>query len=514
MIGARWFFFPCWILAIGIFCPNQTFADLLIPARIDAVRIQVPLKQKGEYADYLEETRSDHKHWFKTYYSLTDGKPQHLTGIEKIDAESRATIAYKHRILLNGKAQWTQWLPASLGTQGSLAWGKASKNIFQIERVDTEPLKQADAILELEVKSFQLFDDLLQIRSEPEFEWKPGTYHWAYSPKKLKMWSGYLWDFKDGRLFRGYRVHRDPSVQSPLSPSEMLTSGEIQGIKAYYDQLPNQKSIKESKKEESVTYSPLDKYGIWAERDQGITWWLPSAWEASHHFTQFSWGGYCNSSAVLPFLWDRPTQTVLDRDVWFDPRDLAGIMQAASYQVESHFWGERFSGDEGDDTADPNPKLVVDVLKEYLGKQQIPLIYDWEAGPSVGNLVILWAELQIQPTQEPKHLHATLILHSVGNLEDTRATAIENEISNIPDWNGSTSSKEFAFEIELNSDDSFKSAHWTDPSKHPDFLWLPIGLRDYSAPHLKNPYLKIKDVQRLIEKSQPKPRSSDSIETP
>ncbi len=457
----------------------------------------------GEANSFLREIRAEDNQVYLLYYPIRDGKPDDLMTIEKVDSSSHRRIVFKHRLSINGRKDWTQWIPGSLGDRGHLPWD-TSGQLLSME--SARPLSQlTEQILTEETAKFQLFKSSVQLESNSDFKWEVGTYSWEFDPKKFKMWAGYLWDFKDGRLFKGYRTRPTTSPSGSLTPSENLAATEINEIKNYYSKLPS-RILDDYRGEKSRAVSPLDKYGLWASRDHALEWSLPSSWEANHHFTQYAWGGYCNCSCALPYLWDRPTKKVIDHDLWFDPRDLVGIMQVASYQVEYLFWGNRFDGRSHDDIADPNPELVIDLLREYLGKNRMPIVYDWEAGPSVGNLLVLRSHLKIESTSDPLKRHATLILDSVGNLGDNELPAKEDEEATVRSWNGSTMAKIYGIDIELNPDETFKSAHWADTASHPDFFWLPIGLKDYEKSDAQNPYLKIKDIQRLIEKSTPDSR--------
>jgi hypothetical protein len=463
----------------------------------------------------LKELRSQGSELYRLYYPVIADQPTTLMAIEKLDPVTQSPVEFKHPMLLNGRKSWTHWMPSHLAQQGHLPW--IEKPLSRMQRechtlpISAEPkvhlLSQSTStLLEAEMEQFSLFAIPRQLESTPTFNWEPGNYSWEFDPHQFKMWAGYLWEFKDGRIFKGYRKHRDRNENLPLTPSEHLTASDEKSILGYYSKLNLLKAP--AHVSETQALSPLDKFGLWAAQDHGLDWWLPSSWEASHHYTQYPWGGYCNASAVLPFLWDRPTQKVIDHGLQFDPRDLVGIMQAASYDVDFLFWGNRYHGQPGNDIADPNPELVVNLLREYLGKNHIPLVYDWDASAGVGNLVALRSHLKIEPTQNPLKHHATLQIDSVGNLGDEELSVQEDEEAKVRAWNGSTMTKVYEFQIVFNPDGTFHSAYWTDIKSHPDFLWLPIGFKDFGTPDEQNPHIKAQDVQRLVRLSTPDSRAT------
>ncbi len=327
------------------------------------------------------------------------------------------------------------------------------------------------------------------------YSWQQGEYSWSYDKTRWTPWAGYLWEYKNGWMWRGYRK---PSVPGEvLTPSQNQVSTDPARIEAYYRVLPSQ--IRTTYHEwNSRWLSPLDKWGIWAWRRFGQNWWSAPQWEAINKFTNFEWGGYCNASSAMAMLYRRPTKSFVDQNITFDPRDIVALMQVATWKVDYLFFGRRYNSPR-DDISDPSPRYVVELIDEYLGKHGTALVMDHEAGPAVGNVVLLSAKLKIQNTSDPLVRTAQLELVNMGNMDDTMAEKLE--VAMVPPWTWGTDTKVFAFKVYLNADGSLRSTAWDDEKLHPDFFWFPTGNREYEPPHRKNPFVQLFHLHQLMKKS-------------
>jgi len=455
--------------------------------------------------EFILQRRADEKYSYQVSFSVNSDNSVDLVGIERFTLSDQKLMEFRHKAVVAGQETWTHWIMGSLEKKGTLPWPtyKEGQDVARgLMLLKGDPvLARAEAELALKTNEFHLFEAApLRVLDRPlrtYQDWAPGVYSWSYDPGKFKVWAGYLWDFQKGLMFRGYREPESPGAL--LTPSQNLESSEITQINSYYSLVPWK--AESSNEENSRWLSPLDKYGIWAERSSKQFWYLPSAWEAANHSTNFTWGGYCNASTALPFLWKKPQHSIVDHRIVFDPRDLVGLMQVASYQVDYIMWGNRFNGKAQDDVSDPDPETSINILSTYLGDERIPVIFDHEAGPAVGNLLALSAKLEIENTVDPQIRHATLSIASLGNLEDFQLIAKQREIAMTPEWNGSTMQKVYGFKIYLDAGGNLKSTVWDDKEFHPDFFWLPTGHKDYPPPYYKNPYLPLASFKQLVEKS-------------
>lgn len=454
------------------------------------------------------ETRAQGNHLFRLYYERQDRRdptsPMKLLGIEHFDQNTGKLKEFKHSFMLAGETQWTSWMPAEAKKQGHFSWPTEEEISREPERENLIPTEMealdsalAEAQNHEEQKTINTIQSLDAAAGPEATNWAPGDYTWSYDPSKIKIWSGYLWDFTKDKMFRGYRTPDHPG--DILTPSQNVTTSDYRTVENYYKGYVNDFSTYTASN--SRWLSPLDKWGIWAQRRFHQSWWLAPAWEATNHHVNYAWGGYCNSSVVLPFLWQKPKHYVIDQDLLFDERDLVGLMQVASYRVDYYFWGNRYNGAPGEDIADPTPQFSINLLQVYLGQNHIPLLFDHEAGPAVGNLTALSATVHIEKTSDPLVRNATLSIVNVGNMEDNLLPATQTEEAKVPDWTWGTDTKVYPFTITLNPNGTLKSTQWVKNDYHPDFFWLPTGIQDYPPPHQKNPWVPLTYIRELVKKS-------------
>lgn len=444
---------------------------------------------------YWVETYSEGADVFLLFYSLGDSSLPHpeLVAIERWDPSGKHRLAFRHRHLLAGRWTWSTWMPSHLKDSLSADWPEHRP------RLTTGTTPDGASVWTLPLRTQAIQQGLLRSPRQalnPAIDWKPGETTWKFDRTKWTPWSGYLWEYKNGWLWKGFRK---PELEGEiLTPSQNQNSHDVPTVRSYYLGF-DQNFHSQYTAENSRWLSPLDKWGIWASRRFGQTWWHAAGWEGVNHHTNVEWGGYCNASAAAAILWPKPQFGFLDKNLQFDPRDIAGIMQVASFKVDLLFWGRRYYG-EGDDIAEPKPELFVELIQKYLGQNGTPLILDWEAGPAVGNLTLLAAKLTIEATEDPRVHKGVLALDFFGNLDDNPAT--KTELATVPDWpEGFVDTKKFNFFIDLDASGKFVGTRWENNEHHPDFAWLPTGNNDYAAPHRRNPYLPMKYVRELIEKS-------------
>lgn len=464
--------------------------------------VSLPSPERSEVEGWTRETVTtlveELSGGFRAYYEVHETGPR-LSLIERRSSDG-ALIAFRHRYMADGEERWTGWLNPSLR---DLAVSRLPEARSVERSAQLRPLRSGNRLKEatrelLQVSSrFELLNDSLPAPTAG-ISLEPGDHSWSYDAAGIKIWAGYLWDFKNGWLFRGYR--KSDKEGEILTPSQNLNSPKLEDIRRYYSAFPS-RFTEEYTVANSRWLSPLDKWGIRALRRKGEKWWISSGWEALHHFNNHDWGGYCNASTVLPFLWKKPARGVIDTDLLFDPRDLVGLIQVASYKVDYQFYGERYNGGTWDTLAEPAPHRVLELLRQYIGENKTPIIMDHEAGPAVGNVLALAARVKIEATADPLVRKGTLAIDNMGNMEDTLAAGKKDEEALVPDWTWGTDTKTYNFTIRLKADGSVQSSEWEKNDFHPDFFWIPTGIRDYGPPHTKNPYLPVEDVRELIRKS-------------
>ena len=138
--------------------------------------------------------------------------------------------------------------------------------------------------------------------------------------------------------------------------------------------------------------SPMDKVAL-VLYTQGETYPNPffiPAWELLNHYSPEggTWWGHCNGWSAAAILNEEPVEDViaplLDGDVRFTTADVKGLLSETHYSTYSHFFGARYYG-EDDDISDLTPAAFHRIITFYLQDQQVPLVFDTDAGEQVWN---------------------------------------------------------------------------------------------------------------------------------
>ncbi|HCP45948.1 MAG TPA: hypothetical protein DIU15_07900 [Deltaproteobacteria bacterium] len=145
------------------------------------------------------------------------------------------------------------------------------------------------------------------------------------------------------------------------------------------------------------TMSPLDKFALLQQLNNnthGSNPWFGPAWEILNHWSPAgsSWFGHCNGWSAAAILTKQPTEDVNvpfgstnQFDLDLTAPDQKGLLSETYYSQLSHFFGERYNGDEGEDISDLSPKAVLQLLSSYIGERQVPIVFDTSANEEVWN---------------------------------------------------------------------------------------------------------------------------------
>ncbi len=151
--------------------------------------------------------------------------------------------------------------------------------------------------------------------------------------------------------------------------------------------------------------SPMDKVAL-AMYLGGQTYPNPfyvPAWELLNHYNPAggSWWGHCNGWSGAAILNFEPTtdavNTIDGVEFRFTPADQKGLLTETHYSTYSHFFGSRYYK-EGDDIADLSPAAFHKIISFYLRDQQVPLVFDTDAGEQVWNFPAYNARVEITET--------------------------------------------------------------------------------------------------------------------
>ncbi len=149
--------------------------------------------------------------------------------------------------------------------------------------------------------------------------------------------------------------------------------------------------------------SPMDKMALaeyLSDSEYHNPFYLP-AWEIlnSYNPAGATWWGHCNGWAAAAILTNEPrepiTYSIDDRDIEFTTADVKGLLTESHYSTHSHFYGERYNGEE-DDLTDLSPENFHKLVTHYLYQKEIPLIFDTTASEEVWNFPVWKIDLDIQ----------------------------------------------------------------------------------------------------------------------
>ncbi len=153
--------------------------------------------------------------------------------------------------------------------------------------------------------------------------------------------------------------------------------------------------------------SPMDKFALY-EYAQGHTspnpFYLP-AWELLNHYSPAggSWWGHCNGWAAAAILTNEPREelptTMLGEGVDFTTADLKGLVTEAYYSQHSHFYGERYNGEE-QEIADLYPDAFHRIIGFYIRDRGVPLVFDTSADEQVWNYPAWGYDMDMEETTD------------------------------------------------------------------------------------------------------------------
>jgi len=313
--------------------------------------------------------------------------------------------------------------------------------------------------------------------------------------------------------------------------------------------------------------SPMDKLALsfYVDDATGSTnpFYLP-AWEILNSYNPDGegWWGHCNGWSGAAILANEPRQSVQvsmrGQDVEFTTADLKGLLTESHYSTTSHFYGQRYNGEE-DDITDLSPAAFHRLVSFYIRDQGVGMVFDTTADEQVWNFPAWAVDLVIEETTDPAlaelvnintateealdelpGIGETLSARIVEYREDNGPFQSTDEIMDVRgigqgtyddladlitvdalqrsfdvvaevtlttdgvdvDWVDGSSPESFTetwgYTLKTDADGRVLEGTWDREDEHPDFAWIP-----YSNPHSaqtggsENPYLpygKLLDV--------------------
>ena len=218
-----------------------------------------------------------------------------------------------------------------------------------------------------------------------------------------------------------------------------------------------------------------------------------TTWEESHtyHFDPAGadWWGHCHAWAASSVLEPEPRHDVFLGGLTFHVGDIKGLLAEAHYADHASFYGQRVNGNPGDDFEDMYPFLVWQVLRQYVGQNKMPIIFDLNPGVQVWSYPAYQYQISYQPIDGATYqsaLAAALPLEKrYSAATSPYATGFYQGQLSIwvatfevhPDNVGTTTEQHhytFVFQAQGNQLVA-NSDHWTGASvqDHPDFAYYP-----------------------------------------
>jgi len=325
-------------------------ARLLTGNEVEAIRRDLPpMNPNTETFDYRA-----------ALYSSTDIEAALL-----VDADMIANEGFEARVR-DGFEPWAgSWWPLK---KGELIWGYDNRDTLS-DRIkdDIDPLKNdldalSSELRELDDKESTEYTDKVEEYREKQQE---------LVDKLVEFYGGVLSDLDGGKLRveDGTLTHDD-------------------GWSYEVDEL-----------------SPMDKLALvrYLEGQDYPNPFYLSAWEILNSYNPGgeSWWGHCNGWAAAAILTNEPRETITHsvdgHEIAFTTADQKGLLTESHYSTYSHFYGQRYNG-EDDDITDITPAAFQRIVSFYIKEKGVPLVFDTTASEAVWNFPAYQADLVMEET--------------------------------------------------------------------------------------------------------------------
>lgn len=230
--------------------------------------------------------------------------------------------------------------------------------------------------------------------------------------------------------------------------------------------------------------SPFAKYDKYVQNKTGAAS-IAQAWEnANHKYNGVWWEGHCNGWASSSIL--RPEPRVSKKDpvsgVTFSVADQKGILSETDYCAVTSFYGKRNRNRAGDDSRDIYPALFHKTLTYYIGKLRKPVIIDYRSDPAVDNHPVSGYQMSIKKINDSSfEVTAILNFHRYDNRP------------NFPPGIAPLYTRTYKYTLNYNALGEITGGVWL--SKNPDFMWVPLGIRDCGS---NNPHISHEITQEIL----------------
>lgn len=288
------------------------------------------------------------------------------------------------------------------------------------------------------------------------------------------------------------------------------------------------------------SWGPLEKYDLYmvANKLGGSRYdaWGATQWELENQWNPGGpgWWGHCNGWAAAAILTEQPTEPISvsiptepltgeqgELTLTFEPGDLKAISSLSYYSSRSHFYGQRYNGEE-QNVDDLEPHIFHRIITYYIGQEKFPLVFDTTATEEVWNFPAYAYDMTIVEQTDFEGLDGRqdvtrafdvvidVKLGTDGVDEDYVAEDLTTQEHITETWT-----------YTLYTDDNGRAKHgvWTGDSagdaasdpKHPDFAWVTYANNDtFAWRSNENPQLVVRHVNELITLRENAPRVCDA----
>ena len=156
--------------------------------------------------------------------------------------------------------------------------------------------------------------------------------------------------------------------------------------------------------DDAANFGPLEKFGLYLLATKVDRPFEALIWEMTKQYNPAGggWWGKCNGWSAAAILTHEPREPVtlqLDLanivadgegtlNVNMDTGDLKALAASAYYGTRSHFYGQRYYGDDDDrggSYQDIHPDVFHRLISFYIGTEKFPIVFDLTAGDQVWN---------------------------------------------------------------------------------------------------------------------------------
>lgn len=209
-----------------------------------------------------------------------------------------------------------------------------------------------------------------------------------------------------------------------------------------------------------------------------------AGWERSNHrYSGVWWEGHCNGWAASSILRSEPRTTKRDprSGVTFTVDDQKAILAETDYCAHVSFHGDRYRGN-GDNRRDIFPANFHKTITYYIGQLRKPVIIDYRSDSAVDNHPVSAYRMNIVKTGSNTYTVTAVLTFHKYDSGTGKGTGI------APSY-----TRTYKYTLREDSDGDIVGGSWL--SANPDFIWVPLSIKDCSK---NNPHIRFDLVADIL----------------